>query len=92
MPGYFVCLCSTCVQRTQRAEEGISFLETGVKNVVVHHVGAEKVNPGPLEEQPALLTSQPSLQSCLFSEIWSHYIALAALAHTEIHLLLPLEH
>lgn len=43
----------------RRPEEGIGFLGTGVADGCEPPCGYRELNPGPLEEQPGLLTSEP---------------------------------
>ena len=52
----------TCVQYLQRPEEGIRSLGTGVTGGCELPCGCWELNPGPLEEQPVLVTTEPSLQ------------------------------
>ena len=47
----------------QKPEEGTGSLGTGVKEDCQPQGERWKLNPGPLQEQPVLLTAEPSLQS-----------------------------
>ena len=47
--------------------EGVRFLETVVMDSCELSCGCWELNLGPLEEQPGLLTSEPSLQPFLFA-------------------------
>ena len=54
----YVCAPVVCLV-PQRSEEGIGSLDQMVVN---HHVGAgDRLNPGPLQEQQVLLTTEPTL-------------------------------
>lgn len=86
-----VCLCSICVQYTQKPR-WIS--GTGVTRGYDPPCGHWKLNSGPLTEQPVLLTAEPSVQPpthhapppacprdyyhhCLYSHrVWTRYILL----------------
>jgi hypothetical protein len=52
----------TCMQRPQRPEEGSETPGTGVTGGCEPPWGCWELNTGPLEEQPVLLTTEPSLQ------------------------------
>ena len=54
-----------CMQCSQRSEEDASSPETGVTD----EYGYWESNLGPLEEQPTLLTTEPSLQPS--SYLWN---------------------
>lgn len=55
------CMDAWCPRRSEKRESNSLELELGV--VVSYHVGAGKLNLGPLEEQQVLLTAKPSLQA-----------------------------
>jgi hypothetical protein len=44
---------------TRRPEEGAGFLETGITGGCEPPCGCWKLDPGPLQEQPVLLTAEP---------------------------------
>jgi hypothetical protein len=48
-----------------RPEEGIRSPGPGVRDGCEPPYGCKESNPGPLQEQPVLLTSEPSLQPCV---------------------------
>ena len=50
----------------QRSEDGAVSPGTGVTNGCELPRGFWEVNPGPLQEQPEILTAQPSLQPAVF--------------------------
>lgn len=54
-----VCLRAWCPPKQKKA---LDPLELELQTFVSHHVDAGGSNPGPLEEQPMLPTSEPSLQ------------------------------
>ena len=56
-----------CARHLQRPEEGTGFPRTGVTNGCEPPRGYWESNPGPLEEQPVLLTTEPSLYLSLTS-------------------------
>lgn len=58
MFGLHICLCTTCMVRPWRPEEGIRIPGAGVIDVYEFW----ESNPGLLEEQPMPLQSKPSLQ------------------------------
>ena len=55
-------LCTMCVPCPWSPEEGVKFLGTGVKDGCEPLCGCWEWDLGPLEEQPVLLTTEPSLQ------------------------------
>ena len=60
--GCFACMCVYTMYMPgspRRPEEGIGFLGTGVADGCEPPCGYRELNPGPLEEQPGLLTSEP---------------------------------
>ena len=57
-----VCLCTTCVPK-----ESIRYPGTGVRDGCGPPCGHWEANPGPLEEQPVPLTTEPSLQPLSFT-------------------------
>ena len=57
-----VCMCTTCMQYPRRPEEDIGSLETGVPGGGELPRGCWGLDLGHLEEQPLLLTTEPSLQ------------------------------
>lgn len=56
-----LCLDATYRQYSQRPEEGIT--SSGVSYSCEQHCGCCKLNQGPLEKEPVLLSTDPSLQS-----------------------------
>ena len=50
-----------CVWCKQRPEEGVGYPETGVTEGWEPSCGCWELNLGPLQEQPELLTAEPSL-------------------------------
>jgi hypothetical protein len=58
----FICLCTTCALSPWGPEEDMRPPGTGVTDGCELPCGCWKLNPGPLEEQPVLLTAKPSLQ------------------------------
>ena len=44
-------------------ERAFDLLVLRLQTVVSPHMGTEKSNPGPLEKQPVLLSTDPSLQT-----------------------------
>ena len=61
-----MCLCTMCMQYPQRPEEDIRSHGTEVKDNCQLPCGCWELNPGPLQEQPVLLTTEPSLQPPAF--------------------------
>jgi hypothetical protein len=57
-----VCLCIIWVQCPRSPEEGIMSFGTGVTTDCEPSRGCWESNLGPLEEQPGLLITEPSLQ------------------------------
>ena len=56
---FYVHWCFACIHVCVRVPDT---LELELQTVVSSHVGARNMNSGPLEEQPLLLTTEPSLQ------------------------------
>lgn len=86
MHGYFasVCLCTLCVQCSQKPEEGVKSSGTGVTDGCER---AGKVNPSLLQEQQMLLTAEPSVQPLrpVFN-LWLSWVVLWEMApHTQIY-------
>lgn len=65
------CLCSMCVlaQGDQRTTSNPRELELHTDSY-----GCWEVTPSPLEEQPVLLTTEPSLQTWIFNRIFKIYV------------------
>jgi hypothetical protein len=81
-----ICLCATCVPGScgsqKRTSDPLGLELTDVYNLLC---GCWELNSGPLEKQPVLLTSEPSLQALIpwFLLIWWTY--LDELWHRAIH-------
>jgi hypothetical protein len=74
-----VCLCTTCVQCSQRPEEGMGSPGIIVKTNCELPCGCSESSPGPLEEQPALSTVEPPLQASLHLVL--HLFCVFIIAH-----------
>ena len=55
-------MCPMCTWVVQRAEEGIRCPRTEVADGCELPCWCQELNPSPLQEQPVLLTTEPSLQ------------------------------
>lgn len=53
-------MCTRCMQCLKRSEEGVGSSGTGVRDSYSHICVLEQ-NPGPLEELPMFLTTEPFL-------------------------------
>ena len=79
-------MCTVCIQCGRRPEEDVKFPATGVTDDSELSCGYWELNPGPLEEQFLLLTTEPLLQACFFaSETGFHSAALPSW-HSIVHL------
>lgn len=58
----YVCLHTVCVAGTHESQKRVSGPLELEFQIVSHHAGAGKLDPSPLQEQPVLSTSKPSLQ------------------------------
>ena len=69
-----VCLCTTSLACLWRSEEGIWSLGTGVTDICEPACGCCGLNPGPLQEQQVLLTTETPLQPlCCCCLMWIVY-------------------
>lgn len=59
LPTYVTVLCACLVP--MEAKRVLSSLEVELETVVSHHMLAWEANPDPLQEQPVLLTAEPTL-------------------------------
>jgi len=57
------CVCAWC---SSKSEEGIGSLGNGGTDAYEASCRCWESNPDPLEEQPVLLSSEPSLNPCSF--------------------------
>ena len=55
-------LCTTCMPGAMEDRKGRQISAVGVTDVWELPCGCWELNPGPLKEQPVLLTAEPSLQ------------------------------
>ena len=58
--------CRVCALCPQKSEDGMGSPGPGVRDSCRLLCGCWELNPGPMEEQPVLLTTEPSLQPQLY--------------------------
>jgi hypothetical protein len=77
---WHICLCPMCVQWPWRPEAPVRSPGTGVTNGCKPPCGGWELNPGPVEEQPVLLTNEELSSATLILFKLKHFSILCVWA------------